>query len=195
MQVLPDNSTLILIDVQQAFDDERWGHRNNIRAETNIGQLLRAWRETDRPVIHVRHRNAAPGKLFSPDQPGYAFKPEAAPQRSEPVINKEVNSAFIGTDLESTLRKAAVTHLVICGLTTDHCVSTTTRMAGNLGFTTYLAADACATFERVGPSGRRWTADEMHESALASLAEEFAQVVDTSAIIDLLPRGLDTESK
>lgn len=194
MQFLPDNTTLILIDVQQAFDDERWGQRNNIRAETNIGQLLRAWRETDRPVIHVQHRNTAPGRLFSPDQPGFAFKPEAAPQQSEPVINKEVNSAFIGTDLESILRQAAVTHLVICGLTTDHCVSTTTRMAGNLGFTTYLTADACATFERVGPNGRRWTADEMHESALASLHEEFAQVVSTAAVIDLLPSMPATES-
>jgi nicotinamidase-related amidase len=194
MQALPDNATLILIDVQHAFDDERWGRRNNPHAETNIGQLLAAWRETSRPVIHVQHRNTAPGKLFSPDQPGFAIKPQAAPRGSEPVIHKSVNSAFIGTDLESRLRHAAVTHVVICGLTTDHCVSTTTRMAGNLGFSTYLVGDACATFERVGPTGRQWTAEEMHESALASLHDEFAQVVDMPGAFSLLRPGSTIES-
>ena len=195
MQVLPDDATLLLIDVQQAFDDARWGERNNPGAESNIATLLTAWREAGRPVIHIQHRNTVAGKLFSPDQPGFAFKSQAAPQGAEPVINKDVNSAFIGTDLEGRLRKAAITHLVICGLTTDHCVSTTTRMAGNLGFTTYLVADACATFERIGPDGRRWTAQEMHDSALASLHDEFAQVIDTATVLAALRPDATTESE
>lgn len=159
MQTLPDDATLIVVDVQQAFDDKRWGERNNPDAEINIGRLLTAWRATSRPIIHVQHRNTGAGKLFSPDRPGFQFKPEAAPQGPEPVITKQVNSAFIGTDMETRLRRADITHLVICGLTTDHCVSMTARMSANLGFTTDLAADACATFERVGPGGRECATD------------------------------------
>ena len=187
MQTLPAQATLILVDVQQAFDNaERWGQRNNPDAESNIGRLLAAWRETGRPVIHIHHRNTAPGGQFSTDQPGFTVKPEAAPLPSEPVIYKTVNSAFIGTDLESRLHSNAVTDVVICGITTDHCVSTTTRMAGNLGFSVILVADACATFDRVGPTGRHWAAQEMHDSALASLHDEFATVTDTEDVLGLL---------
>jgi nicotinamidase-related amidase len=184
MQTLPDDATLIVVDVQQAFDNKRWGERNNPDAEINIGRLLTAWRATSRPIIHVQHRNTGAGKLFSPDRPGFQFKPEAAPQGSEPVITKQVNSAVIGTDLETRLRRADITHLVICGLTTDHCVSTTARTAANLRFTIDLVADACATFERVGPGGRHWSAQQMHDSALASLHVEFARVTDTAPVIE-----------
>jgi nicotinamidase-related amidase len=191
MHPMPSNATLIVIDVQQAFDNPRWGERNNPGAEANIGRLLAGWRATGRPVIHIQHRNTVPGKLFSPDQPGFAVKPEAAPLPEEPILYKNVNSAFIGTDLEARLRTAKVTHVVTCGITTDHCVSTTTRMAGNLGFSTIIVADACATFDRVGPTGRQWTAHDMHESALASLHEEFATVAATSDVLELLAPASD----
>ena len=183
MQLLPADAVLILIDVQQAFNDPSWGKRNNPRAEENIAALLSGWRETGRPVIHIQHRSPRPHSLFHPDKPGYPFKPEAQPLAGEPVIHKDVNSAFIGTGLEQRLRSAGASTLVIAGLTTDHCVSTTTRMAGNFGFTTYLAGDAAATFERHGPDGSYYSAEQMHDTALASVHKEFATVVPT---VDLL---------
>lgn len=186
MTQYPADATLLVIDVQKAFDHPRWGPRNNPDAERNVGLLLGAWRDTGRPVIHVNHRNPGPGGLFSTDQPGFEVKPEARPTAFEQVVFKDVNSAFIGTDLEARLRGNDVAHLVVCGLTTDHCVSTTTRMAGNLGFTTTLVGDACATFARVGPTGRRWTAQDIHESALASINDEFATVIDTKDLLSAL---------
>lgn len=103
----------------------------------------------------------------------------AAPLPGEPIIFKIVNSAFIGTFLEQQLRDRDIRCLVITGLTTDHCVSATTRMAANLGFKVYCVSDGPATFDCLGPRGKRYTADEVHNVSLASLSGEFATIVNT----------------
>jgi len=186
MTTLPETTALILIDVQQAFNDPSWGARNNPDAEARIAQLLGHWRACGRPLFHIQHRRERPASLFYVDGPGFTFKQQAQPLAGEPIVHKDVNSAFIGTDLEARLRAAGVTALVIAGLTTDHCVSTTTRMAGNYGFETYIVDDACATFERVGPDGRHYSAEQMHDIALASLHREFATVVSTRDVVAAL---------
>jgi nicotinamidase-related amidase len=90
-----------------------------------------------------------------------------------------VNSAFIGTDLKEQLDNLKITKLVMVGLTTDHCISTTTRMAGNFGFDTFLVSDATATFNKKGVEGQNYPAELIHETALASLNGEFARIVTT----------------
>ncbi len=187
MQPIPKNAALILIDIQQGFDDLKyWGPRNNPQAETNAARLLSSWRVAGRPVFHVQHRSTTPGSPLRPGQPGCDIKPEVRPLPGEPVIGKQVNSAFIGTDLEARLRSLDISTLVIAGLTTAHCVSTTTRMAGNLGFRALLAADACATNAQTGYDGRPYDAETVHALALASLHGEFAEVADTDAILRTL---------
>lgn len=183
MKPLPANTALIVIDVQQGFDDGTWGPRNNLEAEANIARLLQAWRATGRPVIHVNHDSTRPTGSFRPGTPGHAPKPEAAPRLGEPVLHKTVNSAFIGTDLEARLRAGGIGTVVIVGLTTNHCVSTTTRMAGNLGFETFIVADAAATFDRPALDGRIRPAEEVHQAALSDLQDEFAEVVQTQAVL------------
>ena len=183
LRSLPSEVALVVIDVQRAFDDIGWGARNNPQAEANMAAILAAWRSHGRPVIHIHHRNEAPGLRFSPDQPGCEPKPEAIPHDGEPVLRKTVNSAFIGTDLEQRLNDLGVTAVVLIGITTDHCVSTTTRMAANLGFAATVVHDATYTFDRIGPDGRAWSADEMHASALASLHQEFAVIASTSDVL------------
>jgi nicotinamidase-related amidase len=174
------NPALLIIDVQQGFDDPFWGRRNNLDAEANIARILAAWRARGWPVIHVQHHSRHPDSPLAPRNAwGSALKPEVQPRPGEPVITKHVNSAFIGTSLESLLRDRGVTTLVITGLTTNHCVETTTRMAGNLGFNTYLVGDGTATFDRVGPDGVRYRAEDIQAVSLASLHGEFAQVITT----------------
>jgi nicotinamidase-related amidase len=173
---LSSGAALLLIDVQQGLDDPRWGARNNPDAEQRIADLLAAWRARGRPVIHIQHLSLEPRSPLREDAPGHAFKVEALPMAGEPVFQKHVNSAFIGTDLEAHLRAHGIKSLVVAGITTDHCVSTTVRMAGNLGFTVTVVEDATATFERRGPDGAHYSADLMHRVALASLHGEFATV-------------------
>ena len=176
--------TLLVVDVQKAFDDPVWGQRNNPGAEGNVARLLAAWRAADAPVIHVRHRETDPEwYFFNEGDPGFEFKPEAMPQGDEPVLTKGVNSAFIGTDLEARLRAAGASTVVIAAITTDHCGSTTARMSGNLGFETWFVGDACATFDREGPDGEVFPADLIHRTSLASLQDEFADVVSTDEAI------------
>ena len=182
---MPQSSgtALLLIDVQQGLDDPRWGARNNPHAEQHIADLLAAWRASGQPVIHVQHLSLEPHSPLRAELPGNAFKPEAAPKDGEPVFQKHVNSAFIGTDLEAYLRTAGIDSLVMVGITTDHCVSSTARMAGNLGFRVTVVEDATATFERQGPDGTHYSAEVMHGAALASLHGEFATVRRTSDVL------------
>lgn len=187
MQILPETA-LVLIDVQQGFEDPKWGSRNNPEAEANMSRLLEAWRRAARPVIHIQHASTSASSPLRPGQPGFDIKDAVKPEQDEPVIQKNVNSAFIGTNLESHLRERGVRGLVLAGLTTDHCVSTTARMAGNLGFDTYVVADATATFDKTDHTGRTFRADDLHAAALASLHGEFATVATTDELLRVAGR-------
>ncbi len=176
-----DRPALILIDIQKGFDNiEYWGgQRNNPDAEENAAELLRLWRTNNLPVFHIQHCSSNPASLLHETNEGNQFKDLVKPMGGEPVIKKNVNSAFIGTNLKEQLENAGITKLVIVGLTTDHCVSTTTRMASNLGFDTMIVSDATATFNKKGLQGQNFAAELIHETALASLNDEFATVVTT----------------
>lgn len=188
MTAISRNTPVLIIDVQQGFDNPVWGDRNNPAAETRIRQLLEAWRETGRPIIHVQHTSQDSNSPLRPNQPGHEFKPETAPNAGEPVFQKEVNSAFIGTDLESYLHEREIQSLVITGLTTNHCVSTTTRMAENLGFNPIVVTDATAAFAQQGADGQEFSAATIHEVALANLRGEFAVAATTDRILSRVNR-------
>ena len=179
-----DKPALILIDIQKAFDDvEYWGgQRNNLNAENNAGELLTIWRANNLPIFHIKHCSSNPTSLLNETNEGNEFKDSVLPIVGEQIIKKSVNSAFIGTNLKEQLDNANISKLVIVGLTTDHCVSTTTRMAGNYGYDTFLVSDATATFNKKGLEGQNFSADLIHETALASLNGEFATVVTTEYI-------------
>lgn len=180
----PAHTALLVIDVQRAFDlwEGAGKRRNNPDAAARIADLLAAFRATRAPIFHVRHRSARPGSSFATDGPGYPVKDEARELAGEPVVTKEVNSAFIGTDLETQLRATGVHSVVICGATTNHCVETSTRMAGNLGFDTWLVRDATWTFDRTGPDGDEHTAEAIHAMTLSNLNDEFARIASTAEI-------------
>jgi nicotinamidase-related amidase len=180
---------LVVIDLQRAIDDPCWarhGTRNNPDAEHQVAALLDRWRRMNWPVYHVRHDSVEPGSAYRPGQSGNEFKPETAPIPGEIVVAKRTNSAFIGTDFETRLRAAGLKTLVICGVITNNSVEATVRMAGNLGFETFLVHDACFTFGRPDWNGRMRTAEEVHSMSLANLHGEYATVVATADVLGSL---------
>jgi nicotinamidase-related amidase len=184
----PSTTALIVVDVQRAFDEwEAAGkRRNNPDAVARIVDLLDAFRTQRALIFHIRHEGTRPNSSFRPGGTGFPVKDEARERDGEAVIVKRVNSAFIGTDLESRLRAGGIKSVVICGATTNHCVETTTRMAGNLGFDTRLVRDATWTFERVGPDGDVHSAEAIHAMTLSNLNGEFARIVTAAEAITSL---------
>jgi nicotinamidase-related amidase len=184
---LNSHPALLIIDVQKAIDDPSWGNdRNNLDAEANIARLLSFWRERSWPVFHIRHVSREPNSTYRPGQIGVEFKPEVQPQSRETIIDKHLNSAFIGTNLESDLRERGINDVVITGVITNNSVEATARMAGNLGFNTIVIADATATFGRRDFAGRWRTADEVHAMSLANLDGEYATVITTDELLSRL---------
>ncbi|HYC04927.1 MAG TPA: cysteine hydrolase family protein [Azospirillaceae bacterium] len=181
--ILDDNAALISIDVQRGFDNPAWGPRNNPAMEANGMALLAAWRASGRPVFIVRHDSRTPGSTLAPGQEGNRLKPGFEPRDGEPLITKSVNSAFIGTDLEARLRAAGVRQVVLFGICTDMCVSTTARMAANLGFELIVAGDACHTYAQTAPDGQAFDAETMHRVHLTTLATEFGTVAATADLV------------
>ena len=175
---------LLVIDVQKAIDASSWGDdRNNPGAEARIARLLAHWRARGWPIFHVRHCSRQPNSPYRPGQVGAEFKAEVTPAPGERIIDKSVTSAFIGTTLEQELRAANITQLVITGVITNNSVEATARMAGNLGFDTWVIADATATFGRLDFDGRWRTADEVHALSLANLNGEYATIVSTAEVL------------
>lgn len=134
--------------------------------------------------FHIKHCSSNLTSILNEVNAGNEFKDVVKPLDNEILIKKKVNSAFIGTDLKERLDNSKITKLVIVGLTTDHCVSTTTRMPVNFGFNTFLVSDAAATFTKKGIDGQNYSAELIQDTALASLNEEFATVLTTNDLIE-----------
>lgn len=188
MNLVPEKTALVLIDVQSAFlERERGGERrNNPDALENMTRLLDAFRSRGLAVVHVRHASTEKHSRLRSEQSGFQPIDATREREGEAVLVKNVNSAFIGTDLEERLRQADLKTLVLAGITTNHCVETTTRMAGNLGFDARLVEDACYTFDRVGHGGQHESAEAIHAMTLSNLDGEFATIETTDSVLAAL---------
>jgi len=184
---LQDRPALLLIDIQKGLEEVAYygGHRNNPNAEIKAAQLLKFWRTNQLPIIHIKHNGTPPSPLTK-GLPGNEFKDIVKPEQQEKVIEKNVNSAFIGTSLKMHLDKEEIQKVILAGLTTDHCVSSTARMAKNLGYDTFIVSDATATFDKTGPNNKKHTAEQIHEVTLASLHNEFATILETENLLNTL---------
>lgn len=180
---LDDRTVLLPIDMQRAFDGPPWPRRWNARVDDNGRALLAAWRRGGRPIVHVRHDSVEPGSSLRPESPGNAFRPGFEPLEGEALVVKSVNAAFIGTDLDLRLRRLGASRVVVFGISTDMCVSTTVRVGANLGWPMVLVEDACDCFDLADGRGGTIVAETVHAAHVATLRAEFATVTTTAALL------------
>ena len=182
------NPALILVDVQKAFLEKDYPgiNRNNHDAEFICGNILRKWRELKLPIVHVRHSSTNSDSKLHKSKPGFEFNDYVKPLDNEVVLTKKVNSAFIGTKLDNILYNMNIKTLVFVGMTTNHCISSTVRMSGNLGFETYLISDSTACYDTMGMDGKMIDCNIIYESSLANLSKEFATIINSNKLFSLL---------
>jgi nicotinamidase-related amidase len=180
-----DRAVLLPVDLQQAFDAPPWPRRWNEHVDANGLALLAAWRTAGRPIIHVRHDSVEEGSSLAPGAPGNAFRPGFGPQGDEPLVTKSVNSAFIGTDLDLRLKRLGARHVVVFGISTDMCVSTTVRTGANMGWDMILVPDACDCFDLPDGSGGTVTAEDIQRAHVATLGVEFCRILSTAELTEV----------
>lgn len=179
-------AALVVVDVQEGFQDESWGPTTNYPGcESNVEQLLQTWDEHRLPVVIVRHNSSKPDSPLNPSHPGNALIAPVASARADLRITKTVNSAFYGTpDLEQWLRASGIEQIVVCGIQTNLCVETTARMGGNLGFDVVVALDATRTFDLEGPDGTLVPAATLMQVTATNLqGGDFARIASTADIM------------
>jgi nicotinamidase-related amidase len=175
-------SALVIIDAQGEYRSGRMVLPGIDPALARIADLLARARAAGSPVFHVAQIGQA-GTLFDPTTECGAILPQAAPVAGEPIVIKRLPNAFAGTELHERLQQASRNTLIIAGFMTHMCISASARAALDLGYQTTVIGDATAT--RALPAhdgGAPISADAVHRTALAELADRFSAVVASAQI-------------
>lgn len=178
-------TALVIVDIQKDyFAGGAMALHEPDAAARNAARLLQAFRAADAPVIHIQHEMPPERGLafFLPGTEGQQIHPSVAPLEGETVIIKHLPSAFSGTELEAHLRGLGVTDLVLIGMMTHLCVSSTARAAMERGFAVTVIGDATATRDLLVGT-ELVPADSVQKANLASLAGIIATITDTGAYL------------
>lgn len=134
---------LLIIDAQQELMDGNEKDKevyNKERLLNNINSVIEKANQVDAGVIFIRDLDVAEGKGKGFEVHSRIVKPKRAK-----YFNKKATSAFYGTPLLEYLKKEGVSHLVVMGCKTEHCIDTGVRMATVSGFDVTLVGDGHST--------------------------------------------------
>lgn len=152
------NTALIVIDVQESFRQrESWQAASDPDVADKVALLVEHARLHGRPVVWVLHAEPGSGTVFDPALGHVRLIEGLAPAAGEPVLTKTAHNAFTTTNLQQILTERGIRALVTCGIRTEQCVETTTRLASDLGYDVTFVTDATATEpieHRDAPAGR-----------------------------------------
>ncbi|MAO92629.1 MAG: cysteine hydrolase [Rhodospirillales bacterium] len=175
-------STLLLIDCQAEYRSGFLPLPDVDAALAQCQTLLNRARGLQRPIVHVRHVGK-PGGAFDITGTGGQIMTEVAPQDGEPVVDKGLPNSFAKTRLHDVLTAQGATSLIIVGFMTHMCVSSTARVALDLGYRTTVVDQACATRDLPKPGGGILSAADLHIAALTGLSDRFSIIAPDAASI------------
>ncbi|MET7932766.1 isochorismatase family protein [Streptomyces sp. NPDC005322] len=173
------NRALIVVDVQESFRARpSWDQIANPKIADAVNRLVRLARAEGDRVIWVLHTEPGSGSVFDPAQGHVRLLEELEqPTAGEPVLHKTSHNAFTTTSLHQLLTAAGVRELVVCGIRTEQCVETTTRVGSDLGYRVVFATDATTT-SAIG----ELSAEAIIERTEAVLRDRFARIATVAEL-------------
>ena len=189
---------LIVIDVQESFRQRPdWVAVNHPDIADRVGRLVAAARAAGDPVYWVLHSEPGTGTPFDPAGGHVRLLPGLEPAAGEPLAIKTSINAFTTTNLQQWLTERGIRDLTVCGIKTEQCCETTTRLAADLGFAVDLVVDATATmpiphrdaprdrpYDEVLADPRTLSTDEIVRRTEYALAGRFATVRTLAELVD-----------
>lgn len=174
------NRALLVIDVQESFRArESWSQIANPNIAHDVGCLVQAARDAGELVFWVLHSEPGTGGVFDPQLGHVRLMSELEPLPSEPVIVKTSINAFTTTNLAQQLMQESVRELIVCGIRTEQCCETTTRVANDLGFDVTFVTDATTT----SPAGSLSASEIIERTEVVLREREFATICSAADVI------------
>jgi nicotinamidase-related amidase len=196
-----DETALLSIDVQNTYmtpsDDPveraRWVPFYERMREIVIprtANLQNSFRQHGMDVLHARIAcllENGKDRSLSQKKPGwnYLLLPkdredaqivaELAPREGEIVVTKTTDSALTGTNLRLVLHNMGIKNVVLTGIFTDQCISSTVRSLADESFNVILVEDCCAA-----------GTDELHRKELEILNMIYCHVISSGELMDIM---------
>lgn len=184
------NTALILVDFQNdyfpTYNGAKWPLHEPEIAVNNGAKLLQAFRDQDRPIIHVRHEmENTEGPFFHSGTDGAKTHDAVLPLEGEATILKHFANSFRETNLKEILDQQDVGKLVIVGAMSNVCIDAITRAAADMGYECQVAHDACAASD-LEFNGVKVPATQVHAAFMAALSMMYAKVCSTEELLQSL---------
>lgn len=194
---------LIVIDVQESFRARPlWQSISDPRIAERVDRLVRLARRAGDLVVWVLHTEPGSGDTFDPALGHVRLMGELRRLDAEPLLHKTSHNAFTTTNLQQLLTRHGVRELTVCGIRTEQCVETTTRVASDLGYQVTFVVDATATNpipHRDAPAGqtvaelladpRTLSAEEVIRRTEYALAGRFATIATVEQLEEAAERS------
>ncbi len=197
----PQQTALLVIDIQNTymevdadpFEAERWApfrERMNDKVIPNTASLIADCRKHGVEVIFARIaclKTDGRDRSLSQKKPGFnylllpkdradsQFVPELTPGEEDIVVLKTTDSALTGTNLRLLLRNMEIRDVIVAGIFTDQCVSSTVRSLADESFGVVVVEDCCAA-----------ATDELHLNELKSINMIYCHVVQSEDVHQFL---------
>lgn len=191
-------NALIVIDMQESFRARPlWSTLHNPDLFANVRRLVEAARRGGDEVVWVLHAEEGSGGEFDPANGHVRLFDELESDKDEPIIVKSSHNAFSTTNLQQHLTMRGVGSVTVCGIRTEQCVETTTRVASDFGYAVTFVTDATGTFpiphwssseditvEELLADPRTLSAADVVARTEYALAGRFATVTTTDAYLE-----------